>query len=291
MSFYYKYPFVSPEPTYALIKEELKSYFDTGAVDDLLFPKWTDLCLKKLGKATLSVEETILNIDEFKSRLPDDFDTVKEAWLCTDVPTGFPFRQAFSVYTQSTFKVSSTGTPCNDECTPELVQAVYKTNGAMNFSFKRISLLSPGNISVRDHCELSCANFGSSNPDSFDVRDNNFVTNFRKGNVYLIFYKKSYSEDGNQMIPDNYRVLEYIKAFIKFKVFEMLSNQVMDETYKQIEAKLQRAEAAMGEAYILAEVEMRKPDVYKKMRKIKQTLNKFNSFEIDNKYGFRKSSR
>jgi predicted Zn-ribbon and HTH transcriptional regulator len=71
----------------------------------------------------------------------------------------------------------------------------------------------------------------------------------------------------------------------------MLSNQVMDETYKQIENKLQRAEAAVGEAYIMAEMELKKEDVYKKMRKIKKTLNRFNSFEIDNKYGFRKSSR
>ena len=30
MSYYYKYDFVSPEPLYATVKEELKSYFDTG---------------------------------------------------------------------------------------------------------------------------------------------------------------------------------------------------------------------------------------------------------------------
>lgn len=290
MSYYYKYNFVSPEPTFALIKEELKSYFDTGAVDDLLFPKWTDLCLKKLGKSSLSIEETILDIDDFTSRLPDDFDTVKEAWLCTDVPTGFPFRQAFSVYTQSTFKVTPASNPvdsCDVDCSPELVQAVYKTNGSMNFSFKKVSLLSPGNISSRQHCDLDCANFGSSSASSFDIRDNKFVTNFRKGQVYLIFYKKSYGDDGYQMIPDNYRVIEFIKAFIKFKVFEMLSNQVVDETYKQIENKLNRAEAAYNDAYILAETELKKQDVYKKMRNIKKTLNRFNAFEIDNRYGRR----
>ena len=291
MSYYYKYPFTSPEPTFALIKEELKSYFDTGAVDDLLFSKWTDLCLKKLGKSTLSIAETILDIKDFVSRLPDDFDTVKEAWLCTDVPTSFPYREASSVYTKVTSKVAGpdTNINCKEDCLPEVIQAVYKTSGHLNFFFKRVSLLKPGNISVRGDCSLDCANFGSSMPDSFDIRDNKFVTNFRDGNVYLIFYKKDYGLDGYQMIPDNYRVIEFIKAFIKYKVFEMLSNQVMDETYKQIEAKLTRYKAEADEAYILAESELKKETVYKKMRKITQVRNKFNAFEIDsNRNGIRR---
>jgi len=53
MSYYYKYNFVSPEPIYSIVKEELKSYFDTGAVDDLMFPTYlfltTSLLLEKLG--------------------------------------------------------------------------------------------------------------------------------------------------------------------------------------------------------------------------------------------------
>ena len=52
MSYYYKYNFTSPEIVYSTVKEELKSYFDTGAVDDLMFPTYLDKCLRKLGRAT-----------------------------------------------------------------------------------------------------------------------------------------------------------------------------------------------------------------------------------------------
>ena len=58
MSYYYKYSFISPEPLYATVKEELKSYFDTGAVDDLMFGTWTDKALRKLGKSSYSIAET-----------------------------------------------------------------------------------------------------------------------------------------------------------------------------------------------------------------------------------------
>ena len=52
MSYNYKYNFVSPEPVYSTIKEELKSYFNTGALDALLFPTYLDKCLCELGRAT-----------------------------------------------------------------------------------------------------------------------------------------------------------------------------------------------------------------------------------------------
>lgn len=294
-SYYYKYQFTSPEPIFALVKEELKSYFDTGAVDDLLFPKWTDKCLKLLGKSSLSINETFLDINDFVSTLPDNFDTVREAWMITDLPTGFPFRSATSVYTQTTFQVQGAvdpSNPCNTpDCSdcPEIIQAVYKTNHSISFSFKKKYLLKPGNISVRDNCSLDCANIGSNELDTFDIRDNKFVTNFRKGTVYLIFYAIDRDELGNQLIPDDYYIMEYIEAFLKYKCFETLSNNVIDETAKQIEQKVQYYKSLSDEAYILASSSIKKQDVHHKIMAIKRIKNKFRKYEIDRpSYGWRR---
>jgi len=289
MSYYYKYNFISPEPVYALIKEEFKSYMDTGAVDDLLFGTWTDKCLRKLGKTAYYITETVLRISDFEARLPDNFYSVREAWLCTNVdsinyqlPNSF-YSQAHSI---QTIKVSpmTTNEPCEGDCLPNTIQAVYKTNNSLTLNFQMQYLLKPGNISVRDNCDLECANFGSSAVDSFDIRNNKFVTNFREGFVYLIFYAKEYDETGYQMIPDNYRIREYIEAFIKYKLMEQLSNQVIDETAKQIENKLQRYKMESDEAYVLADIEIKKQPVNHKIRAIKNQLNSFNMFELPQKY-------
>ena len=147
MSYYYKYNFVTPEPVYATIKEELKSYFDTGAIDDLLFPTYLDKALKKLGRTTFVISEEILYIEDFQARLPDNFYAVREAWMCTQV-SGYPYQSANSFYSQAanatTIQVAPLtigGTPCNSPgcqdpacngtCMPELVQAVYKTNNTV----------------------------------------------------------------------------------------------------------------------------------------------------------------
>ena len=307
MSYYYKYNFVSPDPVYATVKEELKSYFDTGAVDDLMFPTYLDKCLRKLGRTTYVISETVLHINDFEARLPDNFFAVREAWLCTDV-AGYPYQTANSFYSQAasqtTIQVSpvvSGGVACTNvecttgcpECMPELIQAVYKTNNSMNRTYQKEYLLKPGNISAKANCTLDCVNLGSSSADSFDIRDNKFVTNFRNGTVLLIFYATEYDVVGNQMIPDNYRIREYVEAFIKYKVFEMLSNQLTDETFQQIQAKLVYYKQLSEEAFIMADIEIKKQTAWDKQRRIKNDLNRFNMYELPNRtnrYGWRRNN-
>jgi len=311
MSYYYKYDFTSPEVIYATVKEELKSYFDTGAIDDLMFPTYLDKCLRKLGRSSYVITEQPLEIEDFQARLPDNFYAVREAWMCTEIPQ-YPYQTANSFYSQAasetTIQVSpiiSNGTPCtsncppdNCTCMPELIQAVYKTNHQTTRSYKRAYLLKPGNISARNHCDVEYTNawrFTATNPalneftpgsasyDSFDIRDNKFVTNFRNGIVHLIFYANEYDGSGNQLMPDNFRVREYIEAFIKYKVFETLSNQINDETFEQINRKLGYYKQLSEEAFIMAMIEIKKQDAYAKQRRIKQDLSRFNMYELPNR--------
>lgn len=311
MSYYYRYNFITPEIIYSTVKEELKSYFDTGAVDDLMFATYTDKCLRKLGRSSYVISETPLEIEDFEARLPDNFYAVREAWMCTEIPQT-PYQTANSFYSQAiseeTIQVSPVITnqvPCNgncppDSCTcmPDIIQAVYKTNHQMTRSYRRSYMLKPGNISAMSKCDVSYNDawrFTATNPDlheftpgsagydSFDIRGNKFVTNFRNGIVHLVFYANEYDSNGNQLIPDNFRIREYIEAFIKYKVFETLANQINDETFDQIQRKLGYYKQLSEEAFIMADIEIKKQDVYAKQRRIKQDLNRFNMYELPNR--------
>ena len=323
MSYYYKYNFTTPKIVYSTVKEELKSYFDTGAVDDLMFPTYLDKCLRKLGRTTYVISEEVLFIEDFEARLPDNFYAVREAWLCAEIPQ-YPYQTANSFYSQAASQttiqvapITSGGVPCtNLDCTipgceggcmPEFLQAVYKTNEQVARSYRRSYLLKPGNISARRNCGVEYSDaweFYSTPPnvneftpgsawyDSFDIRDNKFVTNFRSGVVHLVFYATEYDAAGNQLIPDNYRIREYIEAFIKYKVFETLSNQINDETFDQIQKKLAYYKQMSEEAFIMADIEIKKQDAWTKQRRIKQDLNRFNMYELPNRvsrYGWRRN--
>jgi hypothetical protein len=313
MSYYYKYNFVSPAPVYAIVKEELKSYFDTGAIDDLMFPIYLTKCLQKLSRTTLPIEEVPLFIEDFQARLPDNFYAAREVWMCASTELR-PYQTANSFYSQSGTCVVQIApitvgpNPCKNnpspetgycdvptcsDCVPEYTHlvngaaAVYKTNSTIARQFRQLYLLKPGNISARQHCSVEYSKNwssygqtpGASRMDSFDIRDNKIITNFRDGVIHLIFYSESVDCDYNQLIPDNYRIKEYIEAFIKYKMFEVLTNQINDETFNQMQQKLMYYERKADEAYIMADIEVKKQTVDKKIQRIEKDLNRFNKYE------------
>lgn len=313
MSNYYKYNFISPESTFAIVKEELKSYMDTGAVDDLLFPIYVNKCLRKLQNSSYPIVEENLIIENFEARLPDNFYAIREAWMCADI-YGRIYTTPNSTYIQNVTILSNLEfdkckpdpllsiiqnpskldcvDDCNDDpCSIQNAGHVIKINETQLNTFKKVYILKPGNISAKNNCSLDYSNalntFGqnnfipfSSTIDSFDIRGNKFVTNFRNGIVHLLYYSLEYDNCENQLVPDNYRILEYIEKFLKFKVFETLTNQVNDETFNQLQQKMIKAEQDYNEAFIIASTEVKKQTVYKKQQTIQQQKQRFNNYRI-----------
>jgi len=284
MSPFYQYEFVSAEPLIALISEELKSYLETNAVDNTIWSIYVDKCLRKLGKGMLEIKPLVLSICNYEARLPDDFVSVREAWLCTNDTKQFQLPGAH--YQEITAGTTSTNlnpsnsycTPC-DSCTnPDIIKAVYKTTHQAFAYYQKQYLLKPGNSYTKSLC--SDCNLGSQATDTFDIVGNKFVTNFITGDVYLLYYSKEYDSSGYQMIPSNFRIQEYIEAFIKQKVFEQLANQVTDETYNQIQQKSQYYKQLADEAFIMADIESKKQTVHKKVERIKRDRNRNNKFLI-----------
>lgn len=286
MSYYYKYNFVSPQPLLAEIKEEMDSYFATGVVDDVMFYTYLNKALRKLGRTTLKIDEIPLTLENYEARLPNDFEYVRELWLCTEVVKSHPMASAY--YDQRTCKVVadwSDWDPCNrcDTCTDHCTQSksvVYKTTGEIIMKFSLHSLLTPGNISVKNHCDKQCMNFEASSPWTFDIRDNKIITNFCDGHLYLIYYKMEKDEDEFQMIPDNFRIEEFIKAYIKCKLYERIWNSTTGETYNQTRDMYLMYEQKEAEAFILAQIETKKPTIQQNINRIKTQNRRFNKYRI-----------
>lgn len=281
MSTYYQYSFISPESVYSIVKDELKSYFITGSIDDILFSTWTSKCLKRLNRGSIPIKETILHIDDFKDNTPVDFYAVREAWACQPNMT-FPVKSPGAFYQQITTQVDSkTPDACKEpNCEPEVVYTVYKTNDYNFQSFTHSFLLKPGNISSSPDCRVQCKSPGESTVQSFDIRGSKFTTNFRDGWVHLIYYAEEQDESGNQLVPDNFRILEYIEAYLKYKCFEVLSNTVTDESYNQIQNKLQQYKQLSDEAFVIADTETKKETQNQKQRRVFRTINRNNMYQL-----------
>src|SRR6476620_10085780 len=176
MSNYYKYNFVSPEPLYAKVKEEFKSYFDTGVIDDLLFPIWTEDALRDLSKASLPIAETVLYLDDYCALLPVGFDSVREAWVCTE-SAPVSIRKPGACYTQTKVLLNPDYDPCApNSCVPILQELIYKTTTDVLYRTSISHLLTPGTVHAISRCGDNCPNLYADSADKFEIRDGKFHT-------------------------------------------------------------------------------------------------------------------
>ena len=280
VSYYYKYDFISPEPLYAEIKEELKSYFQTGVIDDILFPKYTEDCLRQLGRSSYKIEQNILCLEDFEAKLPDNFEAVRELWLVTSSEQSYKMPSA--TYEQSTFRITPVKDKCTEDklCAPEEIKVTYRTTGNLVQKFNCHHLLKPGNVNAKSKLSLDSWNTFSDSMETFDIRGGKVVTNFPEGTLYIVYYVKDYDENQYQMIPSNIRIENYIKAHLKYKCFENIYNNVSDETLKQIEVKMMKYERERDEARVIAETEIKKQTIERQIRATKSARSKFNKYQI-----------
>ena len=166
MSWYYKQEFTSPRVVYGRVQEEFRTYFEAGMVDDLLFPLWTDDCIRRFTKSAYKIQEAVLFIDNYEAKLPPDFHKIREAWACTTTFSD-AIRTQGNFYYAVTSVVDSTAdrcqeliceVKCQNSCNPCLdsFETVYKTTEYQQASMTRSYLLKPGNISAAKCCETGC---------------------------------------------------------------------------------------------------------------------------------------
>lgn len=62
--------YITSEPLIAEVKQELKTYFEAGAISEVLIPSFIDQALRKLKVLALQPEEAVIRFENYKSELP-----------------------------------------------------------------------------------------------------------------------------------------------------------------------------------------------------------------------------
>jgi len=277
--------FVSAEPLFAEIREELSSYFNTGAVDDLMFPKYLNDVLKTLRKSALPVRQTVIKIQNNQGTLPDDFDSVKEIWACRNVT--FSIQNPSSHYYVRDIRLDDVTPSCGcqeeaacDACDPcnKQYNVIHKQTGVTEFSYSFSHPLQPGNLQARNKCSSESLNLCISSPDTFTLDGCNIYTNIQDSVLHLMYYANGMDENDEQLIIDDFWVIDYASKYIKMKIFQKLYNSATDETFNQSRIKFQEAEQAMLDARITAFIELKKESKQKMNRRMTRTENKYNRY-------------
>ncbi len=279
--------FVSADPIYSKIKEELSSYFGTGAVDDFMFPVYTEQILKKLRKSSLPVRECVITVKNNQGDLPQDFNSVKELWATRELVYEYPAANYH--YYQKDYRLEDITSKCGctqedlpcDKCDPcnKERMVVHRVNTTHLFSYKYSHLLQPGNLQAKGCCDSSSPNLNVSCSDTFDISGCSLMTSFKEGIVHLLYYSNGLSEDGDeQLIPDDVWVQELIEKYIRFKIFDKLWNMSTDDSFAQSKLRRDVAQDEYYNAKTIAETELKRESKQTTKIRTEKTQNRNNAY-------------
>lgn len=298
--------FTSPVPIYARIKEEMKSYFNTGAIDDLLFPIWTRDCIDRFEKTYYPIEQAVLDMWDYKCGLPCDFNRVREVWMCATFFKG-PITSPHVFYYQTDCRIDPAPFPAQScsqciggyQCfpptqTPTQVAlpslcdvpddyiVTHKVMTQFDFSYQVTGLLKPGNFKTLKRLDDHCPNTTCNSLDTFDIVRDKLVTSFREGTIFLLYYAdpRIIESNGYYEIPDNKPFKDYIYYYIRFMLYQQLYEQATDESFQMIKQKKEDAETRSDRAYLDAKTYAISDDIYGVQRRIIRSYNRNKRFKI-----------
>lgn len=228
--------YISSDYIIAEVKQELKSYFEAGAISEVLIPTYIDQALKKLRVFSLKPEEAVLYFSNYTSELPCDFVLLDRAMMYdheVEVSDGVNSMRGY-------WYKSLECTNCND-CTPK--EETYETITVPGPGFK-LTMKQPRWIRVyhasKQYCTEGCENLSVSSTDVLQIFNKSKISStFEDGCVYIKYFSRPVDDDGIPLIPEILEVEEYIKSYLKYKFFENLWHSIMDESVNQIVSKFQ----------------------------------------------------
>lgn len=286
------YKYIPADSIYAQIEEELSSYFDTGAVSNILFPKYTQYLLSQFNKTYQRKVEIPLQVNNGIAILPEDFISMKEVYLCTTVNFLVPLPGA--TYYQKDCRITSRvrhrcdecfnmPEPCNtcNHCRNKDYMVTHKITNMGYVSYSISGELLPDVFTRKYKCSTDC-NTPEVNAGYYAISEDGcrIQVPFDDGILHIVYYSSSIEEDGIIMIPDRPNFKDYLTKYLKFKVFEMLFNSTTDETFNQIAQKYQIYKRDMEEAYVDAEIESKRRNKIDVVKGIIRQRNRFNKYKI-----------
>ena len=275
----WEYQWVSSEPFLSEVKEELKTYFEIGAVDDGLFPSYVDHCLKKIGLIVLEGVDEMIQLKNGIAILPNGV-----VYLNDVLFAGSPGEKYSKLpvgrtdYQQIIECIPVSGCSLNDPDNPityKEVRIVEKTTNHVLHTYDQIIRLKPATLKAKNMCESSIFKKFYDVANHYDVNGKILSTNLRNGELLIRYKRTRVDENGYPLVPDHVTMQDLISYYVRYKLFEQLWNTVTDETYNQIQGKMQYYEQKYNESLIIARTEMLTPSFEQQKEQLLLRRNKF----------------
>lgn len=231
------------------VEQDISTFADEGYMDRGRFIKEAKRVNNELGVKINREQEVILDVENYKAQLPEDFQQLQLALACHVAYVKTPIFRGTQTESHSekiecnTVLKTKTFNPseCREGCGNDIW--ITQKQGAKIETFTHLEKLQLTNR-AKSRCTDDCFNRHFRTHNVIDIQEDEVTFSFREGKVYINYLADMISEDGDLLILDHDLVNDYYEYAIKKKFFEnMKINKEGDflQEYQMMKQELREA--------------------------------------------------
>lgn len=250
----------------AEIKNQMSQYFESGLIDDASVLMWVNSALKKFGNTIMVYHESVVEVENGKGRLPENFYSLKHALKCDKdfISCDKPSEKILvkSLFWTDVQLKNKSWDICTDDCVKNEVEEftirekTYIDGAVFNKNYTNPVELRLSPSFKKSVCDNGCFNkYRSRSPYEINIIGTTLYTNFQEGDVYLKYKGLEIDEDGIVMIPDTAKgeVQTYLMYYVKRNILEIIAGNGDDTNVSNmfkyyLEAERNQLSLALTEA-------------------------------------------
>ena len=254
----------------AEIESDFSIYAESGDIDRVTIKTIVLNELKAFGNNILNDYEYVVDIENSKGKLPDNFRSLFVAIKCD--PYAVYFNDAdkdklqTSYYWKRNIMSDCIWNPDTEEyesgCEKTITEEVYYHDAHMRFTYRNPTWLTLTKGFNKNLCAKGCVNLRrgirNTSPHEINITNGYINTNFSKGNIYIQSKGFEQDENGDIVIPEtwNGKLFKYLQWYVKYRVtINLLEKNRKPDTQKPLlDLYRQESELARGEAHTEAKM-------------------------------------
>ena len=219
----------------AEILTDLRQYDESGLIDYRSLNMWIKNELKRFGANITVLTEKVLEVENGKVELPDNFWTLDLAVKCVadsqEVNDGECKQQVqesqfWKQRLEKTYRWDNQSGSHIQEDYKTIEEKVYYNNCQVTFRYREPEVLRLTKGIKKEYCSKGCKNlqeqFTRSAKHEINILGNTLQTNFKNGFVYIQYNGLPTDDDGDILIPEVRSLEEYLIYYAKRKILESL---------------------------------------------------------------------
>lgn len=256
----------------AEIESDLSIYAESGDIDRVTIKSIVLNELKMFGNNILNDYEYVIDIENSRGKLPDNFRSLWAAIKCDPYAVYFKDEDRDKLQTSYYWKRTTTSdcilNPETNEyesgCDKVITEEILYHDAHMRFTYTNPTWLTLTKGFNKNFCAKGCLNLRrdirNTSPHEINITNGYMNTNFSSGNVYIQYKGFEQDENGDIVIPEtwNGKLFKYLQWYVKYRItINLLEKNRKPDSLRPL-LELYRQESELARAQALTESKLSK---------------------------------